>query len=138
MLIGHKTAAMFDLWSIAHFLSGVSLAALLPRWLATRSSSRRSEIVLLLLVSLAWESLEHYLEEGLAGAWLAGWFDGVEHWSNRLIGDQLMILAGFWFYQRSPGSAIRLKAASLAWLAVHLVMLPDSMVVNDLLFGGPP
>ncbi|MEO5511754.1 MAG: hypothetical protein ABIS27_14075 [Longimicrobiales bacterium] len=99
---------------------------------ATCSSSvgvKRAEIVLLLLLSFMWESAEHYLETQ-ASPGVVAWFCGVEHWSNRLICDHLCVLLGYWLWTKWPGMSLCTRLVSFAWLAVHVLVLPNSMALH--------
>ena len=108
MLWGIKTEAAFDVWSIEHIIMGISVA-----WLAqiivnkivgqeqlSETLKKRISFFITLMIAYMWETLEHYLETGLAGQTVEYWLQGVEHWSNRLISDNLMVLSGWYIYQQ--------------------------------------
>ena len=146
VLWGHKTIAMFDLWTIEHFMTGIGLAFLAD--IISRKASGRFDLnnesrkfiglLIVISASLFWECLEHYLETGLipgyAGERVVYWFQGVEHWSNRLIGDTLAIVLGWRLYQWRPKIALPAKIFSITWMAVHIFIFPDSMYLQRLLF----
>ena len=147
LLWGCKTEAMFDLWSIEHFINGIALAGganLITGFVSkktelSRGARKTVSFLLVLSIALLWEALEHYLESGLlpgaAGERVTYWFQGVEHWSNRLIGDTLTVMLGWRVYQWKNCLAIPAKIVSGAWVLVHVAFLPHSMYVHNLLFG---
>jgi len=148
MLIwGHKTEAMFDLWSLEHFANGICVAAYAV--LITGIILKESELepaprkiinfIVVLTLSLFWECVEHYIEAGVlpgaAGARVTYWFQGVEHWSNRIIGDTLMVMLGWYVYTKKKALAFPAKVFSLVWLLLHIFIFPDSMYLQRLLTG---
>ncbi len=139
---GDKTSALFDLWSIEHVLSGISVGYVV-RWHHRRTFDRllgrahaieswRINLAGVLCLGFAWECIEHYLETGLAGAAVEYWFHGVEMWANRLIADPLLLVAGYAIAKRYPIAVLPGKIASCAWLLLHL-FLPHSMYLQELL-----
>ena len=133
-LFGHKTTALFDLWSMTHFLSGIGIMSVIA---LLRRSGRgvAHPFLLALTMSALWEIIEIYLELGLAGGGVMRWFDGVEHWTNRLITDQLLFVAGVAVAQRRPALIWPAKLASTAWLLAHIFLLPHSMALQERWFG---
>ena len=140
MMWGLKTEAAFDVWSIEHLVMGVSVGWL-SMWIAEKligdekiSDALRLKIsfVVTLLVAFMWESLEHYLEVGLAGNAVQNWLQGVEHWSNRLIFDNLMVMSGWWIYQQKNRLVWFARVFSIVWLFVHIVIFPHSMYLHEL------
>ena len=140
MMWGLKTEAAFDVWSIEHLVMGVSVGWF-SMWLAAKligeekiSESLRLKIsfIITLLVAYMWETLEHYLEIGLAGQTVAYWLQGVEHWSNRLIFDNLMVMSGWWIYQQKNRAVWFARVFSVVWLFVHIVVFPHSMYLHEL------
>ena len=147
MLIwGHKTEAMFDLWSFEHFANGIGIAAvavlitgrLLKRYEIDPTLRKLINFILIFTLSLLWECIEHYIEAGVLpgaiGMRVTHWFQGIEHWSNRLIGDTLMVMMGWYVYTRKGSLAVPAKVFSLVWLIVHVFVFPDSMYLQRLLF----
>lgn len=141
MIWGLKTEAAFDVWSIEHLVMGVSVGWL-SMWIASKligdekiSDALRLKIsfVVTLLVAFMWETLEHYLEIGLAGETVQNWLQGVEHWSNRLIFDNLMVMSGWWIYQQKNRIVWFARVFSVVWLFVHIVIFPHSMYLHELL-----
>jgi len=149
LLWGYKTEAMFDLWSIEHFINGIAAAGAASLIIRTAFkkkgfSSETQKIIsffLVLAAAFLWECTEHYLEAGILpgviGDKVTHWFQGVEHWSNRLIGDTLTVMLGWCVYNWKKKLFIPAKIFSIAWLAVHIFVFPDSMYLHRLLFGGP-
>ena len=146
LLWGHKTIAMFDLWSIEHFINGIAIAG--TAVLLTKVIFKKTEIskeakmkvsfIMVFALSLLWECVEHYIEAGIlpgaAGERVTYWFQGVEHWSNRLIGDTLTVMLGWYVYNRKNILAIPAKILSVVWLLIHIFAFPHSMYLHDMLF----
>jgi hypothetical protein len=101
----------------------------------TDSQKRTLNFVLTFALALLWENIEHYAEAGLFGANVTYWFQGVEHWSNRLVADNLMVLLGWYVYMQKKSFAWAAKALSLSWLLVHVFVFPHSMYLHTL-FGA--
>lgn len=141
MIWGLKTEAAFDVWSIEHLVTGISLAYF-SMWVTRKlvgdekiSDNLRLKIsfIFTLLVAYMWETLEHYLEVGLAGHVVEYWLQGVEHWCNRLICDNLMIICGWWIYQQKNRLVWFARVFSIIWLFVHIIIFPHSMYLQTLL-----
>jgi hypothetical protein len=144
---GYKTSAMFDLWSLEHFINGIALAGLAV--LITGKIFKKEEInpaslkiinfILVLTIALLWECVEHYLEAGILpgeiGERVTFWFQGIEHWSNRLIGDTLAVLLGWFVYTKKESLALPAKILTVIWMVIHIFVFPDSMYLQRLLFG---
>ncbi len=79
-----------------------------------------------------WETLEHYLEVGLAGETVAYWLQGVEHWSNRLICDNAMVMLGWWIYNQKNRIVWFARVFSIVWLFFHIFIFPHSMYLHEL------
>ena len=143
MIWGLKTAAIFDVWTFEHLLSGLSIGAL-----AIRSNmkifknklnldgrdinTRYFDLIFVLLVAYAWETVEHYLESGLTGAVVAHWFQGVEFWANRIISDPLITVVGYYIAIKNPTLVTPARIVSLIWLFVHVFIFPHSMYLHEL------
>jgi len=148
LLWGYKTEAMFDLWSFEHFANGIGLAALAALIIgkilkdgADPVSFKIINFFLVLVLSLFWECAEHYIEAGILpgviGTKVTFWFQGIEHWSNRLVGDTLMVMLGWYVYSKKSKLALPAKVFSLIWMAIHIFAFPDSMYLQRLLFQSP-
>ena len=135
---GVKTEASFDVWSIEHLVMGISVG-----WLADKistamirkvqtSDSLRTKInlIIVLLVAFIWECLEHYLETGLWGKNVEYWFQGVEHWSNRLIFDNVMVVLGWYIYGKKDRLIWFARVFSVVWLTSHILVFPHSMYLH--------
>ena len=139
LLWGLKTVAMFDVWTFEHILAGVSIGQisknknrkhiknLNPNLPYAHKTVIWFEILLVLALAYAWEALEHYLESGLAGNMVEFWFQGVEHWTNRLIADPLMLVVGYYLVKRFPRFIMPARVLSIGWLIVHIFIFPHSM-----------
>lgn len=137
---GWKTEAWFDVWSIEHLAMGIgigSLAGMISHTLApaealSKQLRKRFEIFIVLTVSFLWEMIEHYLEAGASIDPVTYWFQGVEFWGNRLITDQLMVVAGVMLYWRWESLKWPVRSFSVLWLAVHIGFFPHSMYLHEL------
>jgi hypothetical protein len=139
-LWGHKTHAVFDVWSIEHFLMGMNVyfaVRLLKdtRWFAHAfAPTLAGRLMAVLLVSCFWEIIEFYLEAGYVHPWATYWFQGIEHPLNRFVSDPAMMLLGGWFASRCVTPLlvpIAARVFSLAWLYLHLFLLPHSMKLQE-------
>jgi hypothetical protein len=147
MLIwGYKTIAMFDVWSLEHFVNGIYMAAV-ANFLIVKASKKIEinpqsqkvlNFILVLTAALFWECVEHDLEAGIIpgaiGERVTHWFQGVEHWSNRLIGDTFTVLLGWFVYTKKKNLAIPARIFTAIWMLVHIFVFPDSMYLQRLLF----
>lgn len=144
---GVKTEAMFDVWSLEHLLVGMSLAS--GVWLITDARWKKIldeveslnplirfkdnyDLICVLLLAFMWESLEHYLEQGLLGDRVEYWFQGTEFWANRLITDPLMVVAGYFIAKNYRYLAVPGRVLSLLWLLVHIFLFPHSMYLHEI------
>jgi hypothetical protein len=141
-LWGFKTEALFDVWSIEHLACGVSLAwtvkIVIDRFVkdgATQTAKLRMSFLLVLVIALLWENVEHYVEKGLLGERIAFWFQGVEHWGNRLFTDNLMVMLGWFIFNKKNKSVWFARVFSTAWLMVHIFVFPHSMYLHTLKFN---
>jgi len=145
---GYKTEAMFDVWTIEHFIVGISLGS--GVWLINNRPwvkalqqieeeghpfdplRNKYDIFCILAVAFGWESLEHYLEIGLLGDQVAYWFQGTEFWANRLITDPLMLVLGYFMAKNFRYLVIPARVFSLTWFLVHVLLFPHSMYLHEL------
>ncbi len=154
-IFGPKTFALFDIWSIEHVLSGLSIGTLVlthnkkhfhslfkfyNHEISEASQKHRSliirfDIFLVLFAAFLWESIEHYLETGLLGSHVEYWFQGVEMWGNRLVTDPLLLILGYFIVRKYPRLAWPARGLSFAWLFIHIFMFPHSMYLQQILFG---
>ncbi len=136
-IFGHKTLALFDIWTIEHFISGANIGFFVSylRSKMQLSSDRRTVIVLnicfLLIIELFWEIFEHYVELGLVIPSWQYWFQGPEHFLNRIISDPAITLLGLYFIIEFPRSRIFCSIFSCVWLFFHIVIFPHSMYLQD-------
>ena len=141
---GLKTLAAFDVWTFEHILSGLSVGSIVKsknkKHIKALNNKVRSnhksvlffEIIGVLFVAYLWETLEHYLEQGLAGATVQYWFQGTELWVNRLITDPLMLVLGYYLAKRFPKYVWTARILSVVWLVVHIFIFPHSMYLHYL------
>ena len=143
MIWGIKTIAIFDVWTFEHFLSGISIGALAVSCnmkifkskldLDSRDiKTRYFDLIFVLLAAYAWETVEHYLENGLMGDVVAYWFQGVEFWANRIFADPLITVVGYYIAVGNPKLVTPARILSLMWLLVHVFIFPHSMYLHEL------
>ncbi len=90
ILFGNQEIAMFDLWSIQHFLAGILIGSLLLIPKNETTQQWQKIIPFILFIALSWEAFEIYIETGV----IFETWKGFEHWTNRIITDPLMALIG--------------------------------------------
>ena len=137
---GMKTEAVFDVWSIEHLMMGRSLSAfsfmIIARWNKRETISislqKKISFTMVLMTALFWETLEHYLELGLLGTQITYWFQGVEHWSNRIISDNVMVALGWFIYTRKSKMVWFARIFSFVWAFFHIIIFPHSMYLHEL------
>jgi hypothetical protein len=139
MLIwGLKTQALFDVWSIEHFISGITLGGLIAGKKVPalenlpKAYFYRYHLYKILFFSFLWECIEHYLETGLAGSEVEYWFQGVEFWANRLITDPILVVLGYVSVYKYPSLLLPGRIFSTIWLFFHIVVFPHSMYLQTL------
>jgi hypothetical protein len=144
LLWGFKTEAAFDVWSLEHLANGVAMAAfarmITGKWLKLNGDNdtlrKFIEFIIVLAIALFWENVEHYIETGLlpgaAGAIVTYWFQGVEHWTNRLIADTIMALLGWYIYTKQNKLFWAARIFSTLWMIVHIFVFPHSMYLHTL------
>lgn len=139
---GVKTSAMMDVWTIEHILSGLSIGLIVSKQNIKvfnkigvdlkQITTKHFDLVGVLFAAFIWETLEHYLETGLAGNAVQYWFQGVEYWPNRLIFDPLMLIIGYLIVKKNPKLVVYARALSVVWLFVHIFIFPHSMYLHEL------
>ena len=140
ILWGLKTEAAFDVWSMEHLMMGITLAwsvkTVIMQLICNENISEKLKtklsFLLVLLCALIWETVEHYIELGLLGNGVAYWFQGQEHWSNRLIFDNIMVLLGWFIYQKHNKIVWFARVFSCVWLFFHIIVFPNSMYLHEL------
>ena len=143
-IFGLKTHAIFDVWTIEHVLTGLSVGYIVSKnnlqYFKSRLgpeieqfTSKYFDIMGVLFLAFLWETIEHYLETGLAGAHVVFWFQGVEFWANRIIADPAALIIGYLIARKNPYLVIYARIFSLAWLLVHVFVFPHSMYLHELL-----
>ena len=146
MIWGLKTVSIFDVWTIEHFLSGISIGALavhcnmkIFKYKLDLDSldikTKYFDIIFVLLAAYSWETVEHYLESGLMGDVVAHWFQGVEFWANRILSDPLITVAGYYVSKGCPILVTPARIVSLIWLLVHVFLFPHSMYIHEIFWN---
>lgn len=155
---GPKTESLFDIWSIEHFISGVTIGSILciilvslfhPEIKNHENKVRKKAIkdninglhfhyfAIVFLIAYIWEVLEFYMEAGYTGNQkITYWFQGVEFWLNRALTDPLMVALGAWctlrFYSKTISWSARVFSAT--WLAFHVFVFPDCMYLQNTMY----
>lgn len=144
-LWGPKTESWFDIWSIEHFIAGITVGFLVKALISgspfrgmrrPRVDDAAVWLLAVLTLSYLWEAVEHYLEAGATGiAAVTYWFQGVEYWGNRLLADPLLFVLGATISRLQPRPVIRILAFgfSATWVVLHVVVLPHSMWLHNYL-----
>lgn len=136
MWFGDKTLAIFDVWSLEHFISGICIGALIPLLYRPKNLliniPLQHYILWVLCITFGWEVMEHYLETGLAGDAVAHWFQGVEHPLNRMVSDPLLMVLGSLILRTKPYISWPARAISFIWLFTHIFVFKHSMVLHEI------
>ena len=143
MIWGLKTLAFFDIWTLEHLLSGISIGAfsiqINNKLFKNNFDLNRKDIntsyfdlILVLLFAYIWETAEHYLETGLAGYKVKFWFQGVEFWANRFISDPLITVVGYYISKKYLFLVNPARFLSLLWLLIHVFIFPHSMYLHEI------
>ena len=141
MIWGLKTVAFFDIWTVEHLLSGISIGSfsmylnkkkIKNEFKIDKHKGYYFDVILVLLIAYIWETAEHYLETGLAGESVEYWFQGVEFWANRFISDPLITVFGYFISKYYPTTVTPARIISLLWLLIHIFIFPHSMYLHDI------
>ena len=133
---GDKTLAFFDVWSIEHIVSGITLGSLMFFIHDKLKLRDNKEYKLFYYLSIAfvaylWETIEHYLETGLINDQVTFWFRGVEFWGNRIITDPILAILGAFLYWKYNALGRYAQCFSAICLFFHIFIFPHSMYLQD-------
>jgi hypothetical protein len=136
---GDKTVSFFDIWSIEHLVSGITLGSVIILLQARYKNRIIENDKLVYYISVAflaclWEVVEHYLEAGLINDQVTYWFQGVEFWGNRILTDPLLVILGSYLNLRYNFLARYAQCFSITWLIVHIFVFPHCMYLQEILF----
>lgn len=136
-----KDVALFDVWSIEHFVAGISIGSI--AYIFNRKKfkdvplKQNQEIYLdllfVLFICYLWESVEHYMEIGAMGSVVEYWMHGVEFWGNRLITDPLMVCLGWLLFTKIPKIVWPARIFSVLWLFIHVFIFDHAMQLHYIL-----
>ncbi len=164
---GNKTDSLFDIWSIEHFVSGVTIGSIICFFLLSKyqnfqlnlniekhDDKNNSEqdiiknplfvfnyFVIILLIAYMWEVLEFYMEAGYTNIdKVTYWFQGVEYWANRFITDPLMVLLGSWLGLKFCSKILMYSARSFSaiWVGMHVFLFPNCMYLQNIIHDAIP
>jgi len=133
-LFGHKSTAIFDLWSIQYFLSGIILTGLI--YLPANEPTFIDKVNYFLLIcwlAYFWEFIELFMEAGYFGRQNAAWKDGFEHWSNRFIGDPLTAILGMLVYLNFHWTIWPALILNLTWFILNLRRAHSMEIQNEII-----
>lgn len=128
-----KTVALFDVWSIEHFLTGVTVGAVVLYLSCKKPHSHLKFLMAVLAVAYAWEFVEYNLEMGRSGIEaVTYWFQGVEYWPNRLGSDPALVLLGAFVALRFEKVRLPARMTSFTWMGAHVLVFPHCMYLHTL------
>jgi hypothetical protein len=133
---GWKTTAMFDVWSIEHFIGGIMTGGLILAFCG-KKAGKSIFIYLSIIVTLAylWELIEYSLELGGSGIEaVTYWFQGVEYWGNRLITDPLLLAIGALIARKFNKLIKPASFVYVTWYMIHIFILQNAMSLQNI-FG---
>lgn len=131
---GWKTISLFDVWSLEHFIGGITLGSIIFS-LQKKKGDKNSFKALLIVAAIAyiWEYIEFHLEIGDSGIQaVTYWFQGVEFWANRLITDPFLVLMGAYVSNKKTATNKPARIFSSIWLGIHIFIFPHCMVLHTL------
>ena len=114
---GNKTNSFFDFWSFIHIFSGATLSYTAFR---LRDFNISNPILFIMFISLQWEILEMYIEQGAIFSTVSFWFGGSENFFNRFLSDQLCILLGFLFVKLKPQLYFPFMFLTIIFVLFHI------------------
>ncbi len=130
---GDKTIALLDVWSFEHFISGITIGGLVLYFTRNKSLSVWHFFGIVLTLAYLWEFFEYQLEVGRSGIErVTYWFQGVEHWANRLGSDPFFVLIGALLGRRHVFTQIPARFVSLIWMGTHVFVFPHCMYLHTL------
>ena len=134
ILFGDRQVAIFDLWTIEHFLLGIMVGFALNKMRPELQKDAIVYALALLMADYAWEAVELAMELGATGSGVSHWKQGFEHWSNRLIGDPGAVLLGGLVQQYYPNAWRYAVGPWIIWGLLNY-RAADSMYIQNLLFN---
>jgi len=121
---------------LCHFFFGVAIGNLIFKGSGYSTTAKKTSpsfkielltLLVILVLAYAWELLEFKLETGGAGQYIAYWFQGREHWANRLLSDPLLVLTGYLFSRKFQLFIWPARMVLIAWLCLFVFVFPHSM-----------
>lgn len=132
-LWGLKTVALFDVWSLEHFLAGITVGTMVLYFSRKKPHSPLKFLAAVLLVAYAWEFVEYNLEMGRSGIEaVTYWFQGVEYWPNRLGSDPALVSLGAFAALKFEKARRPARVSSFIWIGVHVFIFPHCMYLQTL------
>jgi hypothetical protein len=146
MIWGHKTQALFDIWTFQHLLTGIFLSLVIHHIIIWKTKSpnirvnkifynvfQKFDILTVLFFAYSWELLEYYFELGLFGSRIAYWFAGSEFWVNRFLFDPFIVLGGYILGKKYKNITIPATTLCVIWIIVSVFFFPHSMWLHEIL-----
>lgn len=163
-LFGDKRDSLFDVWSIEHFVSGLTIGSILLCIMAkhfltpavkeamanpyqksnpffTDRQFLFNYFMIIALIAYLWEVLEFYMEAGYTNNdKITYWFQGVEYWLNRVVTDPAMVVLGSWCALKLRSSIARWSGRSFSatWVGVHVFVFPHCMYLQEIAYNALP
>lgn len=117
-LVGLKTEALFDLWSVEHAMGGMLVGWGLRR--SDRYSLFSDWLWLVLSAAYGWELAECWMEVH-GTTHMQTWLAGTEHWSNRLVTDPLLFTLCAFYSRWTPGNPWVSVVTYPTWYMINLL-----------------
>lgn len=133
-LVGLKTEAAFDFWSLEHATGGFIIGRCL--WSFRRYDPFTDWLWLVLGAAFGWEASECLMEVH-GTAHMQTWLAGTEHWSNRLVTDPFLFTFCAFYTRHTPGKPWLSTLFYLSWYGINLLQ-PTCMSLQQHLVLGPP
>lgn len=130
-LVGLKTEAAFDFWSLEHATGGFIIGRCLGHY--RRYDPFTDWLWFLLAAAFGWEVCECLMEVH-GTAHMQTWLAGTEHWSNRLVTDPLLFSAGAFYGRWTLGKPWVSSAIWVSWYLANL-MQPSCMSLQQWLMS---
>ncbi|MBI5803590.1 hypothetical protein HY448_02800 [Candidatus Pacearchaeota archaeon] len=136
-LFGIKDVAIFDLWTLIHILSGISVGYLIILLLKNKGVNKNKSVIIgilsMLVIAYFWELTEYLSETGIFGSIIMNWFYSVEFLPNRLLVDPLTFLFGYFIVLKKPVTFYPALILNLIWLSLNIFIFPDVVYLQRLI-----
>jgi hypothetical protein len=133
-----RTVSFFDIWSIEHFIYGITIGSIIILILNKFKIQSRNEYqaiyyLTILVITFLWKIIEHYLESGITNQAVNYWFQGIESWGNRILTAPLLAMIGAYINLKYIFFKRYAQYFSISWLALHIAIFPYSMYLQNII-----